>query len=170
MLRLKFFVRVQTFRRRPFVPPHKFCHPGYNYILPAKVKQSWSQSPGQRIRDACRKSCVSPHCYLDWCKDIRIRAFWTLHILHKFLIYLFQFSLGGSQYHLRHRTSVNFKFCNIWPIECFARGCGAFDGQVDPRASFDQVAKLDQAEKLVDLKFKWNSQGERGQICGGARQ
>ena len=111
-------IRVQTFRRRPFVPSHNFCHPGYNYILPAKVKQSWCQSPGQRIRDACRKSCVSPHCYLDWCKDSRIRAFWTLHRFHKFLIYLFQPSLGGSQYHFCHWSSVNFKFCNIWPIEC----------------------------------------------------
>ena len=27
MLGLKIFVRVQTFRRRPFIPSHNFCHP-----------------------------------------------------------------------------------------------------------------------------------------------
>ena len=27
MLELKFFVRVQTFRRRPFMPSHNFWHP-----------------------------------------------------------------------------------------------------------------------------------------------
>ena len=26
---LKIFVQVQTFRRRPFVPSHNFCHPGF---------------------------------------------------------------------------------------------------------------------------------------------
>ena len=27
MLELKIFVLIQTFRRRPFMPSHKFCHP-----------------------------------------------------------------------------------------------------------------------------------------------
>ena len=29
MLGLKIFVGVQTFRRRPFLPSHNFCHPGH---------------------------------------------------------------------------------------------------------------------------------------------
>ena len=33
MLGLKIFVRVQTLRRRPFVPSHNFCHPGLQTIL-----------------------------------------------------------------------------------------------------------------------------------------
>ena len=32
MLGLKIFVRVQTFRQRPFVPSHNFCHPAQRYI------------------------------------------------------------------------------------------------------------------------------------------
>ena len=32
MLELKIFVWVQTFRRRPFVPSHNFCHPGQFYF------------------------------------------------------------------------------------------------------------------------------------------
>ena len=32
MFGLKIFVRVQTFRRAPPVPPHNFCHPALIYI------------------------------------------------------------------------------------------------------------------------------------------
>ena len=33
MLGLQIFVRVQNFRRRPFVPSHNFCHPGSHLCL-----------------------------------------------------------------------------------------------------------------------------------------
>ena len=39
MLGLKIFVGVQTFRRRPFVPSHSFCHPGY--IWSGQKRFSW---------------------------------------------------------------------------------------------------------------------------------
>ena len=46
ILRLKIFVAVQTFRRRPFVPSHNFCHPG--------VQPNNSQGHLQSCRFLCQ--------------------------------------------------------------------------------------------------------------------
>ena len=47
MIGLKIFAKVQTFRRRPFVPSHNFCHPAPSCYPQLQQEIAWPNSPQQ---------------------------------------------------------------------------------------------------------------------------
>ena len=64
MLMLRIFVQIQTFRRRPFVSSHNFCHPVRNKVLFLSIRDIQ-----QIIVELVKlKKRITSHCITEICK------------------------------------------------------------------------------------------------------